>query len=555
MLRGLGRYVRTAVLKLTVALAYLGGSAYCLLVLGLRDAEVYLTALIATNTAFAVVAVAGSGARPRAWRAALVRPLYRLGGYVTAVAALTGVAFGLDVIFLNHWAAPAEVGVYSVYNGFPKRLLGVLFTDGVGLALLPAMATMDKPELLRRIGRLVPAVALGTAAVAFAASLVFFLLLRAQYPYAVGPDGAVGRRDRRAHRVQPLLGDPAHGRRAGLAAAHRLPGRGHPARARPAGRAHRRLRPVRRADRVRPVQRRPRGHDRGRGRPGVPGRPAGRTGWHASRTAPMKIAYVVNQFPPYVTAGLGRYVERMVPHLDGRHRLAVFTLNDGTLPEHDKRGTVTVHRPRNRLLAALARRRRLNRTRRADFLLLAANVVVSNWRYFLRLRRARGEARPDLVAVHDSTNFLCGLLCHHVLRLPVVLHVHTTEYGVAVQRSIPDPLGLFAAIERWLGWVARRVVVPTPEVRDQLAAAGWDPAKIDVICLGGTFEGRPEVADRAALRDRAARLRARLGIPAIRSAPWRTIHVHHRARQGQAAVPELRAGRESNITGIRASSR
>lgn len=228
----------------------------------------------------------------------------------------------------------------------------------------------------------------------------------------------------------------------------------------------------------------------------------------------MKIAYVVNQFPPYVTAGLGRYVERMVPHLDGRHRLAVFTLNDGTLPEHDKRGTVTVHRPRNRLLAALARRRRLNRTRRADFLLLAANVVVSNWRYFLRLRRARGEARPDLVAVHDSTNFLCGLLCHHVLRLPVVLHVHTTEYGVAVQRSIPDPLGLFAAIERWLGWVARRVVVPTPEVRDQLAAAGWDPAKIDVICLGGTFEGRPEVADRAALRDRAARLRARLGIPA-----------------------------------------
>jgi len=185
VLRGLGRYVRTAVLKLTVALAYLGGSAYCLLVLGLRDAEVYLTALIATNTAFAVVAVAGSGARPRAWRAALVRPLYRLGGYVTAVAALTGVAFGLDVIFLNHWAAPAEVGVYSVYNGFPKRLLGVLFTDGVGLALLPAMATMDKPELLRRIGRLVPAVALGTAAVAFAASLVFFLLLRAQYPYAV----------------------------------------------------------------------------------------------------------------------------------------------------------------------------------------------------------------------------------------------------------------------------------------------------------------------------------------------------------------------------------
>ena len=66
--------------------------------------------------------------------------------------------------------------------------------------------------------------------------------------------------------------------------------------------------------------------------------------------------------------------------------------------------------------------------------------MVSNWRYFLRLRRASRDERPDLVAVHDSTNFLCGLLCHYVLRLPVVLHVHTTEYGVAPQRSIADPL-------------------------------------------------------------------------------------------------------------------
>jgi Membrane protein involved in the export of O-antigen and teichoic acid len=184
ILRGLGRYALTAALKLAVAVVYLGGSAYCLLVLGVLDAEVYLAALIATNVAFAAVAVLGSGAMPRAWTTALVRPLYRHGGYVTAVAALTGIAFGVDVIFLNHWAHPAEVGIYSVYNNFPKRLLGVLFTDGVGLVLLPAMATMDKPALLRRIRRLVPAVGLGTAAVAFAASLVFFLLLREQYPYA-----------------------------------------------------------------------------------------------------------------------------------------------------------------------------------------------------------------------------------------------------------------------------------------------------------------------------------------------------------------------------------
>ena len=230
----------------------------------------------------------------------------------------------------------------------------------------------------------------------------------------------------------------------------------------------------------------------------------------------MRVACVINQYPPNITAGLGRYVEEITPHLAGDLRLAVFTLNDGRLPVHERRDGVTVHRPLGRLLGAVSRRRRLNRTRGPEFLLLAANVVVSNWRYFLRLWRLDSSRRPDLVAVHDSTNFLAALLCHHVLRLPVVFHVHTTEYGVAPQRSIADPIGVFAAVERWLGRIARRVVVATPEVREQLAAAGWNRDTIEVVCLGGTFERllADPGFDRAELRSAAAALRAGLGIAA-----------------------------------------
>ncbi|MDA0632106.1 glycosyltransferase family 4 protein [Nonomuraea sp. MCN248] len=226
----------------------------------------------------------------------------------------------------------------------------------------------------------------------------------------------------------------------------------------------------------------------------------------------MRVACVINQFPPNITAGLGRYVEEITPHLAGELRLAVFTLNDGHLPAHERRDGVTVHRPLGRVLGAISRRRRLNRTRRAEFVLLAVNVVVSNWRYFLRLLRLPRGERPDLVAVHDSTNFLTALLCHYALRLPVVFHVHTTEYGVAPQRSITDPLGVFPALERWLARISRRVVVATPEVRDQLAAAGWGREKIDVVCLGGTFERRLAGCDRAALRSGAAALRTGLGL-------------------------------------------
>ncbi|MEV4222317.1 hypothetical protein [Nonomuraea sp. NPDC049725] len=186
LLRGLARYAFVAWLKLGVALAYLAAAGFCLLVLGVRDAEPYLLALIATNLLLAAVAVAAAGVRPRAWSAPLARALYRHGAYVTAIAALTSVLFGVDVIFLNHWSAPADVGVYSVYNGFPKRLLGVVFTDGIGLVLLPALATSDKPAVMRRIARIAPLVGAATAVFAFAASTVFFLLMGAEYPYAVG---------------------------------------------------------------------------------------------------------------------------------------------------------------------------------------------------------------------------------------------------------------------------------------------------------------------------------------------------------------------------------
>lgn len=228
----------------------------------------------------------------------------------------------------------------------------------------------------------------------------------------------------------------------------------------------------------------------------------------------MRIGFVINQYPPYITSGLGRYVEAIAPHLAPATDLRVFTLNDGNQPVRQQDGAVRVHRPVGRLFAAIARRRRLNRTRRFDFLLLTLNVLTNNCRYVWQMRRRKD--RPDLVAVHDSTNFLCGLLCHHLLRLPVVFHVHTTEYGIAPERDSTGGSRVLGALERWLGRVARRVVVATPEVRDQLVRAGWNPDTIDVVWLGGTFErmlASGEVDPRR-LPAEAKAVRERLGIAA-----------------------------------------
>jgi O-antigen/teichoic acid export membrane protein len=185
-LRGLRKFAFVAALKLAVAVAYLAAASFCLLVLGVRDAELYLVALIGMYLVFAAMAVTGFEIVPRSFSTARARAMYRHGAYVTAIAALVAVLFGVDLILLNHLADRADVGVYSVYNGLPRRLLVVVLTEGVGVVLLPTMATADKPDLLRRIGRLSPAVGTAMAVFSFAASAVFFLLLRAEYPYSPG---------------------------------------------------------------------------------------------------------------------------------------------------------------------------------------------------------------------------------------------------------------------------------------------------------------------------------------------------------------------------------
>lgn len=226
----------------------------------------------------------------------------------------------------------------------------------------------------------------------------------------------------------------------------------------------------------------------------------------------MRIAHLVTQYPPRVSAGLGRYAEEIVAHQAGEHQVAVFTLNDGRLPRHEQHGVVAVHRPVGRLLGRLLRRRSPPRVAAA---LLALNILVSNWRGYRLLRRA--PERPDVVAVHDATNLVGGLLCHYRLKVPLVFHVHTTEHGVSRRRGLPGQRWVLAAAERWLGRLARKVVVATPEMRQRLTAAGWDGARMEVVWLGGGAERALAGADPAALAAAATALRTRLGIPA--SAP------------------------------------
>ena len=186
VLRGRLQFARVARLKLAAAGLYLAAAAYALLVLDRTGYGTYVGLLSAANVLFGLAALTGQPVRARLVSRTLAVRTLAHGGYVSITAGLILLVFGLDVIVLNHAAAPDVVGQYSIYNGFPKRLLGILFTEGVGLVLLPVLAPLAKPELLRRVARIAPLLGLAAAAVSFAAGAVLLGLLGADYAYDPG---------------------------------------------------------------------------------------------------------------------------------------------------------------------------------------------------------------------------------------------------------------------------------------------------------------------------------------------------------------------------------
>lgn len=203
----------------------------------------------------------------------------------------------------------------------------------------------------------------------------------------------------------------------------------------------------------------------------------------------MRVGYVTTQFPGYVTSGLGRYIEAMTPRLMGRGcQLVVCTLNPGDLPELTRTDAAVVHRPITRLQRRLLAGRQLNRTRRRDFMLLAGHVVVSNLWYVGLLTQQHRQRRLDVIVVHDTTNIVAALLLSALLRVPLVLHMHTLEYSHETSGTVVDSTGLLGRAERILARRCAAIVVPSPEVAETLLGDGWPPDRLIVIPQGNPFD-------------------------------------------------------------------
>ncbi|MFI9815588.1 hypothetical protein [Saccharothrix variisporea] len=151
LLRIRGRHLRASGLRLGYGAAYLVAVVF---VVGHGSAAGYSVLVAGGNTLCALLMLVGMRfGRPDV---VLARTFLREGWAFSTGQSLLALLFGFDVILLVQAAGPAAVGVYALYVGSCRRVIGVLFTDSLASVLISVLARRDAATGRRAVLRYAP---------------------------------------------------------------------------------------------------------------------------------------------------------------------------------------------------------------------------------------------------------------------------------------------------------------------------------------------------------------------------------------------------------------
>lgn len=199
----------------------------------------------------------------------------------------------------------------------------------------------------------------------------------------------------------------------------------------------------------------------------------------------MRMAYFVDEFPPFFRGGLGTYAMEITREFVRMgHTVTVFSRNNGNDPTRDIWEGVEVHRP---LLMDMS-----------DILSILNQGDVSRWdingqRFyqetllynFLSASKLVNNLVPlekrafDIIVSHDWLAGPGGIVARKNLGRPFVFHFHSTEEG-----RTSDGSATVKQIERLAAEHADLVVTVSYAMRDELIRLGYTEAKIRVVYNG-----------------------------------------------------------------------
>lgn len=199
----------------------------------------------------------------------------------------------------------------------------------------------------------------------------------------------------------------------------------------------------------------------------------------------MKLAYFVDEFPPFFRGGLGTYATEITRQFIAKgHSVSVFSRNTGDDPTFDTWAGVEVHRPRLMEFSDILAIVNPAEVKSWDFNgqeffaetllynLLSASKVVN---YLVQ-----NEHRHfDLLVSHDWIAALAGIIAKRNLKVPFIFHFHSTEQGRNPSGSVT-----IKDIERLSAMTADRIVTVSYAMRDELVKFGYPESRIRVIHNG-----------------------------------------------------------------------
>ncbi|MEM2466762.1 MAG: glycosyltransferase family 4 protein [Candidatus Bathyarchaeia archaeon] len=199
----------------------------------------------------------------------------------------------------------------------------------------------------------------------------------------------------------------------------------------------------------------------------------------------MRIGFFVWEYPPALVGGLGTYAEYITREFVALgNDVTVFTLNPGNLKTREIVKGVEVHRP---LIAdasdvfpmfVIDDLKKWGTNIRLFNDIFIYNVLSAT--KFINSMLKKEGCVYDVVCVHDWLSSIAGIIIKNETKVPVVFHVHSTEWG----RSGGQGSEVVSYFESAMAQRADRIITVSHTMQEDLVRHGWPKAKISVVWNG-----------------------------------------------------------------------
>lgn len=204
----------------------------------------------------------------------------------------------------------------------------------------------------------------------------------------------------------------------------------------------------------------------------------------------MEIAILINEFPPNIRSGIGRYAEMGIRYINEVENtsVSVFTTNTGYLPKQQEVNGIAVYRPMNLIQRiAMKTRERVDSFFFSRFFLIV-NVFFNNFHCFRLVKKRHREKAFDVIVIHSLVHSVSGILCGLLLDVPIVFHKHSGEFTRMPDWWKRDPLKLMEFTESTMEKLSTKIIVLTNEMYENNLKYGINPKKLRIVPHGYEVE-------------------------------------------------------------------